>query len=371
MSDYSQLPEPDFIDRDPLQITQESTAYYEGQTGKVLHNGQPERLLVNNVAYRETVTRIDVQQAALQNLAAYAKGPALAHLGVLVGVEALDAAPARCTGQVVLTEAQGQDVAVPAETRVKAKDNAVFEVETAVTVPAGETTAEVTLVAQAAGVAGNGYLPGEIDGLLDPVPYVSTITSTTQTTGGADAQDDEGLRQAIIEAPETFAVAGPEDAYIALAKRAHQDIVAVAAVSTYPGVMVVYPLMSDGNPSQEVKDLVLAYLSDKYRRPMCDQVVVLSPTKVEYAIEADVTLYNWADQATALARINSVLEAHADKLRGGLGRAIVDSQISGLISNVYGVYKVVLNSPESRDLAANEWADCTAVTINIVGFVNG
>lgn len=84
------LPEPSFIDRDPIVITAELKASWETTTGKALYPGQVESLLIDLIAYRETLVRIGVQEAAKQNLVAFARAPMLDYLGELVGVYRID-----------------------------------------------------------------------------------------------------------------------------------------------------------------------------------------------------------------------------------------------------------------------------------------
>lgn len=84
------LPEPSFIDRDPVAITSELKASWETTTGKTLYPGQVESLLIDLISYRETLLRIGIQEAAKQNLVAYASAPMLDYLGELVGVYRVD-----------------------------------------------------------------------------------------------------------------------------------------------------------------------------------------------------------------------------------------------------------------------------------------
>lgn len=80
------IAEPNFIDRDPAQITSEMIAQYEDASGKKLYPAQAERLLIDLFAYRENLVRIAIQEAAKQNLVAYSRAPMLDYLGELVGV---------------------------------------------------------------------------------------------------------------------------------------------------------------------------------------------------------------------------------------------------------------------------------------------
>lgn len=84
------LPEPSFIDRDPVVITADLKAAWEAATGKTMYPGQVEALLIDLLSYRETLVRIAVQEAAKQNLVAFARAPMLDYLGELVGVYRVD-----------------------------------------------------------------------------------------------------------------------------------------------------------------------------------------------------------------------------------------------------------------------------------------
>jgi phage-related baseplate assembly protein len=84
------LPDPSFIDRDPVAITAELIASWQATTGKTLYPGQVESSLIDLIAYRETLVRIGIQEAAKQNLVAFARAPMLDYLGELVGTYRID-----------------------------------------------------------------------------------------------------------------------------------------------------------------------------------------------------------------------------------------------------------------------------------------
>ncbi|MCV4640052.1 baseplate J/gp47 family protein, partial [Escherichia coli] len=77
----------------------EMIAKYEADTGKTLYPAQAERLLIDLWAYREMLVRVAVQEAAKQNLVAFAREPMIDYLGELVGVYRLAAQPATTTLQ--------------------------------------------------------------------------------------------------------------------------------------------------------------------------------------------------------------------------------------------------------------------------------
>ena len=74
---------------DPLAITDERVRAYEAATGKTLYPGQIERLLIDLIAYRETLVRTAINDTGRQNLVAFSRAPMLDYLGELVGVTRL------------------------------------------------------------------------------------------------------------------------------------------------------------------------------------------------------------------------------------------------------------------------------------------
>lgn len=368
----SDLPEPTFVEIDPSVITAEMVEQYEGLVGKILQPAQPERLFIDFLAYRETLIKTAIQEAAKQNLLFYAGFPVVDYLGDLLSVERLAAQPARTVMRFTLVSVQAFDVLIPAGTRIETKDAKFrFATEAAATVAAGQTTVEANAAAQTAGSAANGYLAGEIASLLDPVAFVTSAVNTSVSMYGSDEEDTEHYKERIRQAPESFSIAGPEGAYRFLALSAHQLIIAVAVTSPDPCYINVYPLTTTGNPDQTMIDLVTATLTPKKKRPLGDRITVLAPTAVAFTIETDVTLYDWADATSTKTAIETALAGYAATMRQTLGQngnGIVRAQISAVIKNVSGVYNCPLVAPAAdTELADNEWANCTGITVNLVG----
>lgn len=366
------LPEPSFITRDPAAITAEMIAAYEASTGKTLQPAQVERLLIDLVAYRESLLRIGIQEAAKQNLVEYAIFPMLDYLGELVGVARLAAQPARCTVRFYLTAAQAFNVTVPAGTRVESKDSLqTFETEFSLTITAGQPYADVSAVCQAAGVAGNGYVAGEVNSLVDVVAYVNSAANTTTTSGGSDEESDDAMRVRIKLAPERFSNAGSRGSYIYHAKSAHSSIVDVAVQSPSPGVVAIYPLTSTGLPDQAVLDAVLALCSAEDVRPLTDDVQVFSPVAVDFAISVTIETYQWPDRETVESQVTAAIQAITLPAAGMLGRDVTTSSIIAA-ATVNGVYRVTVQSPVDDIIVPPEgFANCTGITVTMGASVNG
>lgn len=365
------LPPPDFIARDPAAITAEMVAEYERITGRALQPAQVERLLINAWAYRESLVRMAVQETAEQNMVAFARYPMLDHLGRLLGVARLPAQRARAVLRFIVTEPQPADVVVPAGTRVETRDGKqVFELAADLRIPAGHAWGEGLAFARQAGVDANGYGPGEISRLRDPVAHVASAANVSVAFGGADLEDDERLRARIQEAPERFSVAGPVGAYRWHAMTAHQDIIDAAVVSPTPGSVHVHILAKDGMPNPDLLAEVQALLSDDKVRPLTDHVLVLPPNRIPYALAVQVTLYRTADQDGLMPLIDKAAAAYAAQRAGGLGRDLVPSQIIAALS-LPGVYRVDVLSPAHAILEPQDWPECTGITVTLAGVVDG
>jgi phage-related baseplate assembly protein len=367
------LPEPSFIVRDADAITAEMVAAYEAATGKKLQPAQVERVLINLIAYRENLLRIGIQEAAKQNLVEYAIFPMLDYLGELVGVARLPAQKAVCTIRFTLAAAQVFDMTIPSGTRVESKDGVViFETEFNLIIPAGSTYGDVLSVCQAAGLAGNGYTAGEVANMLDVVANITSASNTTTCSDGSDEESDDAFRERIKLAPEKYTNAGSYGAYRYHAISAHQDIIAVAVTSPSPGSVNIYPLTKSGTPSQAMLDIVEAACSAETVRPLCDEVNVIAPIQKDFVITANITLYDTADGVEVQAAVEAKLATFAEMHRAQLGRDVVLTQIISSVNCVDGVYKVELDAPVADEVnAENEWSNCTDITVNITGYVDG
>ena len=366
------LPEPQFIERDVNKITQEWISLYEQKTGKTLQPAQIERILIDVGVYRESLLRIGIQEAAKQNLVNFATYPMLDYLGELVGVYRIEAKYSKTTFKFVLTEALNFDYTIPANIEIESKDGKViFRTLKAIIIPQGQLYTQIEGQAQTAGIIGNGYLSGEINNLITPIPYISEVYNITESSSGADEEGDESLRQRIKEAPEQFSNAGSKGAYRFHTISAHQNIIDVAVIHKQPGVVEIYPLTIEGNPSQEIIDTVQNYLSGDKVRPLTDLVLVKSPERIDFQIIANLTLYNFADLESVQALIDQKIDEYKKSLRSKLGLDIVPTQVIALLNSIYGVYKVELITPFLQELGDFQWANCTGYQVNISGYTNG
>lgn len=367
---------PSFIERDGSKIVAEMVEYYQTLTGRTLHPAQAERLLINAFAYRELLLREQIQATAVQMLVEFATDPALDYLASLVGVVRLAASGATATIRFSLIDGHN-GVVIPANLRVGSVDGrVVFATAENVTVDVGTETADVEVFCETLGELGNGYEAGEISQILDPQPFLTAAENLATTSGGADEETDDELRERIQLAPSAFSVAGPTDAYKFHAKSASPAIidVYVPEIPDVPGTVLIYPLVSGGiETPPEILALVAAACNNKKVRPLTDTVEVISPTVVDYDVELDVVIYTDGDSPTIQAAIEAALQTYTQTRATQLGKDVPVSQLIALATfDVNQVFQVTVVSPSADvEIDPNEVAICGSITVNITGESDG
>lgn len=372
------LPAPQFISTDAIARLNDAIATFERETGRSLRPAQPERLTLNSQSYEINLHAARVNEALKLALVDFSVYPILDYLGRFQAVERLPAASAKTTLRFSLVAARPAGVfdapsassatIIPAGTRVAAGD-AIFATDAELLLAPGQTQAQVTATAVEAGEASNGFAPGQINALLIPLAGVS-VANLTASAGGAPVEGDDALRARIMEAAESTTVAGSRGAYEARAREVSSAIIAVGVHSPRPGDVDITILTRDGLPSPELLALVADHLSDRRVRPMGDLVRVLPPRRVGYQIVASLTLTQEADAVSTLDAANKAASSHATALRAALGRDLVPNQIRAALL-VSGVHDLTLTAPAARVLEADEWADCTAITLTLAGRADG
>lgn len=301
------LEELKFIDANPEEMEIHILETAERLLKRKLARADPLRLFLLAIEALQIQQCLLFDKMAKMNVLAYAKGGYLDHIGALVGTERISARPATATMKFTLSAVREQAVIIPKGARITAGDNIYFALNENTIIPAGELFVTASATCTESGQRGNGYLPGEINRIVDPVPFLAAASNTTKSEGGADVEDDEAYRERIHESPEKFSTAGPTLAYEYHAKEASALIADAYVHSPAPGAVDVYTLMRGGViPGSEILALVTAKVNDKSIRPLTDKVSVKAPERVTY--DVDAVYYIDRRDATEAAAIKSRAE---------------------------------------------------------------
>lgn len=367
-----------FVQTDAKAIRDNMINGFETALGETLYPGDERRMFLEQQAAVIVGLENDINESAKQNLLRYARGEKLDAMGERVNTPRLRAQKAMVTLRFSLSGAQAGNVTIPAGTRVTADGLIYFATRTPLTIQAGETAGEVAAQSLEEGRKYNGFVAGQINKLVDPIPYVAGVTNTDTSSEGTDMEPDDdgvnvwsGYRERIRQAPASFSTAGPEDAYIYWAKTANQDIADIAVTSPSPGEIRITVLMKDGElPSQAVLDAVLKACNARHRRPLSDHVTVSAPTANAYDIS--FTYYISRDRATEETVIREEVERavgqYAAWQAAKLGRAINPDCLRQLVFAA-GAFRMDLLSPAYAETEQDGVALPGTVTMDYGGLI--
>jgi len=364
------LQEIQFVETDVSKIEQEVLSAYETITGQKLFAGNPERLFAESFAYLLAHQRALIEYAAKMNLLYYSEGKYLDHLGYLLGVFRLPAQSARTTLRFEIDEPLTFPVVIPKGTRATPDGKIFFATLFEVKIEPGETSALVEAECQTAGAIGNGFLPGQINMLVDPVPYITKVENTTMSFGGSDVESDEHFRERIRIAPEKFSNAGSIGAYIYWIKSADPNIIDAEVWSPEPGVVKATFLMKNGElPSEDMLSKVYEFVSDEKRRPLTDLFQVQMPEVVNYEIRLTYWIYSSKEGLVSqiAQAVNNAVQAYVMWQKTKLGRDITPSVLVDYVQSIDGVKRVEVESPGYQKLEVWQVARETSLSITYGG----
>ena len=370
------LPDVCFIENDTQDaLMQRLVAHYEKPykegTGKTVSLGaaDPNRVQLYAIALDLFQIEQYVDRAGKQDLLKYSYGEFLDNLGGNRGVTRNQPAAAKTTLRFTLSAQRDYAIGIPAGTRATNGDGVYFMTTAYQEAPAGSSFVDVDAVCTAEGIGGNKFLPGQINILVDPLPYVQSVENITRTEGGAVLESDDSFAERIYLAPSGYSTAGPDDAYVYWAKTYNANIGSVKPTSPVPGEAVIYVLLRDGTlPGVEILEGLEEYLAKNKIRPMTDLVSVKAPTVVNFTV--NFTYYiNQSDLAQAVTIQQEVEKAVAKYLTWQtteIGRDINPDELTQLVKAA-GAKRVSMTAPVFTVVGDAAVAQCTARSVSYGG----
>lgn len=364
--------EINFVDTDAEVLNNDLVSKFEEYLGESLANGDERRIFLQGFAYALADQLNHINETGRSNLLKYAEDEELDALGELFHNPRLEAKYAVVTLRFSLSTSPSQSVTIPKGTRVTPDGQIFFATDEQITFGANsiETTKEVTATATVAGNSHNDFAIGTINILVDTNPYVSSVENITVSGGGSDRETNDEYRERLRESPFSLSVAGPSNAYKAIAMAVSGDVADVSVYSPSAGVVEIAVIKDNGEiPSEddELLPMILEACSAKETRPLTDNVRVVPAKSVP--VNINVTYYVVNGDTSANSAIENAVNDYIAWQTEKVGRAINPDALRIHLIGA-GAARVDITEPTYQDLTEGEVAQFGTVKVNYGGSIN-
>ena len=289
-----------------------------------------------------------LDNAAKMNLLKYSKGNFLRHLGAFKKTFIQEPKPAVVTARFTLSEIRKDVIYIPQGTRITAGDGVYFATVDYAEVKAGDSFVDVDCTCETVGEVGNEYIVGQIETIVDPVPYVSGVSNITKSDGGTGEESEDSFRERIFLAPSSYSVAGPADAYEYWVKQ--YNSAAIEDVKIYEPTEAVVDirilLIGGALPSKTFCSGCLEYLRENPIIPLTDNDLVAAPDVVNYNLKAVyyIARSDLNNIKVIQESIEAAKETYLNWQRTKIGRDINPDALTEFV-RAAGGKRVVITSP--------------------------
>lgn len=348
-------PDYQFFSLDSEAETQRLIAKWEEIMGTPVTPASPQRLFIAWLVENNIALKAEANHAINKNLASRAEGEDLDVLGEdIYHTQRPQAERAVCTVRFHISEAQAAPVVVPVGTRVTDKGGTLMWALTDdLFIPVGATYADARVECQTPGTAGNGYVKGQVNTMVDLYDYCDRVENITASEGGADTMEDDAYYELMKAGMDGLGSGGARGSYIYNAKRVSALVGDVVANTSGPATVAIYVLMKDGTAAgTELKAAVVEACSQDDRCPMTDLVTAVDPEFVDYNIQ--LTYYIKKDATASVSQIqeevSAAVEDYAAWQSGKLGRDINPEELVDRIRKTGHIKRVDLKFPAYKAL---------------------
>lgn len=348
------LPEVEFINVNIDELIKNMVLEYEdayyAETGirKKLEDGSKIKIWINAQALRIYQTYKLMNYLVKQNYLKYAEGKYLDNWATRYkGISRIQAKKAITQVKFTLTTELDSDLVIPEGTKITAGDNVYFATTGRLIITANTLEGIMKAECVEEGKKGNGYKPGELNIIVDPIAYVGSVENLSETYGGEDLENDEHFRDRLLLAPEGYSTAGSAEAYKFSCLNFSTEISDIKVFSDIPGEVKITVLLNEGElPNEEFIKELSDYVEKGDIKPLTDLVKVESPTVIEYDIDLkyfinDSDIYK---EKTLKQQIEAAIDNYILWQKDSIGK---DINVSYLISKMMeaGAKRVEVNFP--------------------------
>lgn len=315
MRKLDKLPEVDFIDNKTIEdirneMLEDEREEFKRLTGKdrYLSDASPLKSVLNAAVIQIYQGFQFINFAAKMNLAKYSKGGYLDNLVVFKGLSRKEMNSATTILRFNIEKQLDFVLSIPKGTRVTNGKEQYFETDEYTEIKKGETFVDISAICTEKGVKGNGIGEGELNILINPLPYISSVKNIKETTGGREIESDDELADRFYEAVEIYTTTGTEGAYKYFAKEADQEVEDVIVNNTLPAtVEITISKKGMGIPDEKLLKKVKEYLEVKDRKTLTDKIIVKAPEKLQYSV--NLTYYISSDKKALVEKMKDDVEA--------------------------------------------------------------
>lgn len=318
-----------FVDNNILQLESTLKKGYEEIMGVTVKDGDPINDFISWVTYILSIADNKINFTGKMNLLRYSQGTYLEALGELVGVKRNLAKGAKATIKYTFSKTFTEIITIPKGHKVASR-NIFFELDNDIELKIGEKEVIGQVTCLSEGTIGNNLKIGEINIIVDDIPYLYTVENITISSGGIEQESDEDLRERIRLKPTSFSTAGPTAAYKYHTLMAHSDIsdAYIYSLESAPGIVKVVPLLKNGEiPNNQMLNYISQALSSDDIRPLTDKVEVIAPIVSKYLI----TVKWWSDEKDNISlltsNINKAIKEYIAWQKAKLGRDISPNKL--------------------------------------------
>lgn len=334
--------------RDLTEIYQALVSTYEEQSG---HSADGCDLSVRLYAAAAQIQALEQQADWVldQSFPQTAQGIYLERHGVVRGIRRTEASYAEGVLRFSVRSASTVDLNIPVETVCMTSAGLRFQTTQAAVLSAGSLSVDVPAKAMEAGIAGN-VATGTVSILAACPVGVTACTNPQAFNGGSDAEDDERLRERILESYQRLPNGANASYYRQIAMQ-HSGVVSATVIGRARGVgtVDVYIATEAGVPSQKLLEEVQADLQEK--REIAVEVKTLAPViqRVNVAIQLEVSKNPGFE--TVREEVEHAIAGYFNGRR--LGKPVWLAELGQLIFAVSGVKNYHISAPAS-DQAADQ-----------------
>ena len=323
------------------EIYQEMAAEFQTRTGKTAGSSSELAVRFYAVAAQLYSLYVQAEWTRRQCFPQTATGENLDMHAGLRGVARRQAAKATGTVRFYVNAEQETETEIPERTVCMTAAGVRFLTTRAVTVGAEAEYADVPVIADEAGAAGNVGANTIVFMALPPM-RVTACANLAPLANGLDQEGDEELRSRVLATYQRLAN-GANNAFYRQAAMSFDEVAAVTVLPKCdgPGTVGVVPAAQKGMPGEALIAEMQAYF-DQVREIAC-KVTVLKPTEHEVKLE----LRLWAEKDRDFGTVSgAVRQALTDWFNGErLGQPVLRARLTSLVFGVDGVANCELIQP--------------------------